>query len=87
MRALSDPQLDYVFIAVAANMGFSAHAKEHLDLAVALERHVIVVVTKLDTCTKERLKETLRQVGQGWMQTSVYCRWVANIRLLSLART
>eukprot|EP00045_Choanoeca_perplexa_P010702 m.110230 g.110230 ORF g.110230 m.110230 type:complete len:569 (-) comp15363_c0_seq1:121-1827(-) len=62
MRALSDPQLDYVFIAVAANMGFSARAKEHLTLAVALQRHVIVVVTKLDTCTKERLKETLREV-------------------------
>ena len=65
MRALSDTQLDYVFIAVAANMGLSARAKEHLDLAVALNRHVIMVVTKLDTCTKDRLKQTLREVSRG----------------------
>lgn len=47
---------------VGANMGVSGMTKEHLGIALALRVPVFVVVTKIDMCPDNILKETMQQI-------------------------
>lgn len=47
---------------VGANMGVSMMTKEHLGISLALRVPVFVVVTKIDMCPENILKETLTQI-------------------------
>lgn len=54
---------DYCFLMVGANMGVTRMTKEHLGLALALKIPVIVVVTKVDMCPDNVLKQTLSDIN------------------------
>jgi len=53
---------DFAMLMVGANMGVSGMTKEHLGIALALRVPVYVVVTKIDICPENILKETLTQI-------------------------
>lgn len=53
---------DYCFLMVGANMGVTRMTKEHLGLALALKIPVVVVVTKIDMCPENVLKQTLADI-------------------------
>lgn len=53
---------DYCFLMVGANMGVTRMTKEHLGLALALKIPVIIVVTKVDMCPENVLKQTLSDI-------------------------
>ncbi|KJE94417.1 GTP binding protein 1 [Capsaspora owczarzaki ATCC 30864] len=50
---------DFAMLMVGANAGLIGMSKEHLGLALALNVPVIVVVTKIDMCPPNVLKETM----------------------------
>ena len=49
---------DYAMIIVGANMGISRMTKEHLGITLALKIPFFVVITKVDICPENILKET-----------------------------
>lgn len=53
---------DFCMLMVGANSGIVGMTKEHLTLALALHVPVFVVVTKVDMCPPNVLKETLRDL-------------------------
>ena len=53
---------NYCLLMVAANNGLIGMSKEHLGIALALNVPVMVVVTKIDICPPNILKETLTQI-------------------------
>lgn len=53
---------DYCFLLVGANMGVTRMTKEHLGLALSLKIPIIVLITKVDMCPENVLKETLADV-------------------------
>jgi len=55
---------DFCLIVVGSNAGFIGMAKEHLGLALALNLPVMCVVTKIDMCPPNVLKETLSVLGK-----------------------
>jgi GTPase len=52
-------QPDYTMLIVGSNMGLVGTTREHLGLSMALRIPVFVVVTKIDLCPPNILKETL----------------------------
>eukprot|EP00041_Stephanoeca_diplocostata_P035932 m.1285373 g.1285373 ORF g.1285373 m.1285373 type:complete len:159 (+) comp24780_c0_seq33:491-967(+) len=50
----------FVMLLVGANAGVIGMAKEHLGLALALNKPVLVVVTKIDMCPPNVLASTLK---------------------------
>lgn len=53
---------DFAMLMIGANMGVSGMTKEHLGISLALKVPVYVVITKIDMCPDNILKETLQQV-------------------------
>ena len=53
---------DFCMLMVGANAGVIGMTKEHLGLALALSVPVFVVITKIDMCPDNVLKETLKLV-------------------------
>jgi len=53
---------DYVMLMVAANNGLIGMSREHLGIALALNVPVLVVVTKIDICPPQILKQTIDQI-------------------------
>ena len=53
---------DFSMLMIGANMGVSGMTKEHLGISLALRVPVYVVITKIDMCPDNILKETLQQV-------------------------
>lgn len=53
---------NYCLLMVAANNGLIGMSKEHLGLAVALNVPIMVVVTKIDICPPNILKQTITQI-------------------------
>eukprot|EP01119_Soliformovum_irregulare_P010658 TRINITY_DN2629_c0_g1_i2.p1 TRINITY_DN2629_c0_g1~~TRINITY_DN2629_c0_g1_i2.p1 ORF type:complete len:616 (+),score=190.10 TRINITY_DN2629_c0_g1_i2:176-2023(+) len=53
---------DFAMLMIGANMGVSGMTKEHLGLALALRVPVFIVVTKIDMCPENILKETMAQI-------------------------
>lgn len=53
---------DYSLILIGANMGITRMTKEHLGLSIALKIPIIIVITKIDICPENILKETIDNV-------------------------
>ena len=53
---------DFCMLMVGANAGVIGMTKEHLGLALALSVPVFIVITKIDMCPENVLKETLKLV-------------------------
>eukprot|EP00029_Vermamoeba_vermiformis_P003650 TRINITY_DN1418_c0_g1_i1.p1 TRINITY_DN1418_c0_g1~~TRINITY_DN1418_c0_g1_i1.p1 ORF type:complete len:688 (-),score=173.48 TRINITY_DN1418_c0_g1_i1:161-2224(-) len=53
---------DYCFLLVGSNMGVTRMTKEHLGLALALKIPVVIIVTKVDICPENVLKQTLEDI-------------------------
>ncbi|KAL6809601.1 P-loop containing nucleoside triphosphate hydrolase protein [Trichoderma sp. SZMC 28015] len=55
---------DFCLLMVAANNGLVGMSKEHLGIALALNVPVMVIITKIDICPPNILKETISQVNK-----------------------
>jgi small GTP-binding protein len=55
--------LDFVLLMVGANMGVSHMTREHLLLALILKLPIIFVISKIDLCPDEVLKNTLKDLN------------------------
>lgn len=55
---------DYALIVVGSNMGVTRMTKEHIGLALALKIPMIFIVTKIDICPENVLKETLDSINK-----------------------
>jgi len=55
---------DYALLLVGANMGVTRMTKEHLGLALALKIPVVVIVTKIDLCPENILKQTMADINR-----------------------
>ena len=53
---------DYSLIVVGSNMGITHMTKEHIFTSLALKIPMIVVITKVDICPKDILKETINNI-------------------------
>jgi len=53
---------NYCLLMVAANNGLIGMSKEHLGIALALNVPVMVVITKIDICPPQILKDTITQL-------------------------
>lgn len=53
---------DYALLCIGANRGVCKMSKEHLGVALALEIPSIVVITHIDICPEDVLKNTLKQL-------------------------
>lgn len=53
---------DFVMLSIGANMGIVGMTKEHLGISLALRVPVFIVVTKIDMCPSNILKETIQQL-------------------------
>jgi len=53
---------DYCLLLIGANMGVTRMTKEHLGIALALKIPVVVVITKIDMCPENVLKQTLTDI-------------------------
>ena len=53
---------NYCLLMVAANNGLIGMSKEHLGIALTLNVPVMVVVTKIDICPPQILKDTITQI-------------------------
>ena len=53
---------DFAMLMVGSNMGVSGMTKEHLGISLALRVPVFVVVTKIDMCPENILKQTMSQI-------------------------
>jgi len=67
-------QPDYAMLIVGSNMGLVGMTKEHLGITLALKVPVFVVVTKIDMCPENVMKDTLVQLKR--MLKSPGCRKV-----------
>lgn len=55
---------DYSLIVVGSNMGVTRMTKEHIGLCIALKIPMIFIVTKIDICPENVLKETLDSINK-----------------------
>merc|ERR1719410_1545789 len=55
---------DYAFIVVGANMGISKMTREHIQVAVALDIPLFVVITKIDIAPKNVLDQTKKSLSR-----------------------
>eukprot|EP01120_Amphizonella_sp_Union-15-10_P008282 TRINITY_DN294_c0_g1_i1.p1 TRINITY_DN294_c0_g1~~TRINITY_DN294_c0_g1_i1.p1 ORF type:complete len:644 (-),score=144.22 TRINITY_DN294_c0_g1_i1:45-1907(-) len=55
---------DYALLLIGSNMGVTRMTKEHLGLALALKIPVVVVITKVDLCPENILKQTLADINK-----------------------
>ncbi len=73
MFGLNACSIDYALILVGANMGVLHMTKEHFRLAHALNIPIIFVVTKIDICPENILKDTMNKINklikQGYKRT------------------
>ena len=53
---------DYVMLIIAANMGVSSMTKEHFNIAIMLNKPIIIVITKLDICPEHILDNTISDI-------------------------
>jgi GTPase len=53
---------DFAMLMIGANMGVSGMTKEHLGISLALRVPVYIVVTKIDLCPENILKQTMIQI-------------------------
>ena len=68
--------IDYVMLIVGANMGVSTMTREHMRLAYHLRFPVIIVVTKIDICPPDILKNTFIDIKQLVKSFSGFCHLV-----------
>jgi len=71
---MTSHQPDYAMLIVGSNMGLVGMTKEHLGITLALKVPVFVVVTKIDMCPENVMKDTLVQLKR--MLKSPGCRKV-----------
>ncbi len=62
IRGLTGYYIDYVVIVVGANMGVNVMTHEHIKLAILFKIPHLVVITKIDMCPENILKETIDNV-------------------------
>lgn len=55
---------DYAMIIVGANMGISRMTKEHLGITLALKIPFFIIITKVDICPPNIMKETADQLNK-----------------------
>ena len=54
---------DYTLMVVDAKAGLTQIARDHFKLAFAFNVPVIIVITKVDLATKDRLFDTMQEVS------------------------
>lgn len=62
IRGIVGQKLDYGLVTIAADQGPTHITREHLGIIMAMELPVIVVITKIDMVTVEKVKETKEKV-------------------------
>lgn len=62
IRGIVGQKLDYGLVTVAADQGPTHITKEHLGIILAMDLPLIVVITKIDMVTDEKVKETKNKV-------------------------
>jgi GTPase len=62
MYGMTGHHPDYAMLIVGSNMGIIGTTKEHLGVSLALQIPVFVVITKVDMCPENVLKETITQL-------------------------
>ena len=62
ISGMTGNQPDFCLLLVGANMGVTRMTREHLGLAVALRVPIIVVLTKIDMCPPNVLRQTIGQL-------------------------
>jgi len=55
---------DYSLVVVGSNMGITRMTKEHIGLCIALKIPMVFIVTKIDICPENVLKETLDSINK-----------------------
>ncbi len=63
IRGLLGQKIDYGLLVVAANDGVMRTTKEHLGILLAMDLPVIIVVTKIDMVSAERVEEVIGQIS------------------------
>lgn len=53
---------DYACVVIGSNMGVTRMTKEHIGLCLALKIPIFVVITKIDICPENVLKETIQTI-------------------------
>ncbi len=62
IRGIVGQKLDYGLVTVAADQGPTHITKEHLGIILAMDLPLIVVITKIDVVSTEKVKETKNKV-------------------------
>ncbi len=63
IRGLLGQKIDYGLLVVAANDGITRTTKEHLGILLAMDLPVIIVVTKADMVSEEKLKSVISSIS------------------------
>lgn len=63
VRGILGQRVDYVLLIVAIDDGVTPITKEHLGIALAMDIPLIIVVTKIDKMSNERVKEVIADVS------------------------
>ena len=64
LRGVTGSFIDYTIIVIGSNMGISKMTKEHLGIAITLEKPILIILTKVDICPKHILKETKDKINK-----------------------
>ena len=62
LTGLTNEFLDYAMLTIAANNGINRIGKQHLLTAIMLKLKIFIVITKIDICPPNILKQTLKQL-------------------------
>lgn len=62
IQGLSGQNIDYSMVLVGGNMGVQRMTREHLGLLMAFHIPLFVVITKIDMCPPQILKETIANI-------------------------
>jgi GTPase len=54
---------DYALVVIAADNGVNQTTKDHFKIAIAFNVPIIVVITKIDKCSEERVDDTRAEVN------------------------
>lgn len=71
IRGINGCLVDYVCVLVGSNSGVQRMTKEHLGVALALKKPIIIIITKLDMAPKNVLDETLRNVKKLFKKRNI----------------
>ncbi len=72
LHGITGYSANYAMLIIGSNMGVTRMAKEHLSVVTSLKIPVFVVVTKIDICPMNVMKETISDVKKLLKKTRWY---------------